>query len=368
MKGCRIAYLIFFVIGIDVLFLSCNNHNDSVLKVIPIAEYIGEEQCDYFDISANAEISCIPIKSSDYPLGDNMKCAGVYKNLLFLYNDDCVVSIDMKSGSVMNRFERKGNGPEEYITILSASIDSEAKEVVVYDPAKNKIIKYDFDGVYRGDLNIKEKGPVSVTPDGNYLVCYKPHSSKKNLYGIYNRKGELVSETSRLRLEVDSRILGFTVPQSIDGGCLIRQSYQDTILCIGSNGEIPMFYLKLGKYKMPDDYRKNLSLMEKNIDRYIEVNDLNVLKNYLFIGYFYNNKLYRDVWDIEKEELLSRSIIKDNNSRFGFPVQIGDSTIYSWCDFTQQGSLYCFLPYAEALKIFPNIAVEDNSVIMKIKM
>ena len=74
------------------------------------------------------------------------------------------------------------------------------------------------------------------------------------------------------------------------------------------------------------------------------------------------------MWDIEKEELLSRSIIKDNNSRFGFPVQIGDSTIYSWCDFTQQGLLYCFLPYAEALKIFPNIAVEDNSVIMKIKM
>lgn len=337
-------------------------------KTIPLSQNIRMAQYDKLDGITDFKVSFIPIKTTELLLPDHMRFAGISENYLYLYNKDVIISIDMSSGDIIRQIDRKGNGPEEYISILSASVDNKDKLIVIYDPGKDRISKYDYYGNFICTLELEEKGAVGVLPDGNYIVCYRPYSSKQHLYGIYDKYGKLIRESNGGRLDTETRILTFNMSQNFNNSCFIRQAYQDTIVCIDTSNEFPMLYMDLGKYRMPDKYRQNLKLMEDNIDRYIDISDLNIVNDYLFLSYFYNNKLYRDVWNITKPELLSRSIIKDQESRFGFPLQIKGNVLYCWCDFTNGNSLFCILPYWESVKVFPDLKEEDNPIIIKIDL
>lgn len=336
------------------------------LKKIPLAKNISVATCDKLDITADGKVSFIPIKTEEYLLPSRMHFAGASEGILYLYNNDYIISIDERTGTITQKIDRKGNGPEEYITILSASIDTKEKTIIIYDPQKNKIIKYDYYGKFIGVQKFEENGTVVVMPDGNYIICYKPYSSKQNLYGIYDSEGKLIRESKSKRVDGRSRIIAYNMAQNFNNNSFISQTNIDTLTCISSSNEYPMIYMDLGKYHMPDKYRKSIELMNNNIDRYISISDLNIVKEYLFIGYHYDKKLYRDIWNINKSELLSRSILEKSDDRFGFPVKVNGTIVYCWCDFTHNNSLYCILPHWESVKVFPNIKEEDNPVLMKI--
>ena len=351
------------------MLLSCSNTlGNNRLKAIPLSKNIRLSQRDNWDIGTAGKVSFIPIETTQYLLPDQMQFAGISENQLYLYNNDFIISIDMNTGTIIRQIDRKGNGPEEYISILSASVDNNDKSIVIYDPGKDRITKYDYYGRFIGIWESDAKGTVRVMPDGNYIVCYKPYSSKQYLYGVYDKYGKLIRESYSERLDKEARILTFNLSQNFNNSCFIRQAYQDTIICIDTYNEFPMLYMDLGKYRIPDRYRQNLNFTEDNTDKYIDISDLNIVNDYLFVSYYYNNKLYRDVWDIATPELLSRSIINGQDSRFGFPVQVNGETVYCWCDFTYGNSLFCFLPYWESVKVFPDIKEGDNPIIMKIDL
>lgn len=364
---CKRASL-FVPICIITLFSCKNTLEDQEIQIIPLAQNINLAQDRDTEMIAFKNVSFIRISTKKYLMSDMMRFAGVFNNQLFLYDKDCIISTDITTGDIINQINRKGNGPEEYISILSASLDTYDQTLIVYDPDKNRITKYSFNGDFKGIIQLEESGCTCVMSDNNYLVCYRPNSSIKNLFGIYDRNWNVIRKSNLMQSSVKSRIMAFNVPHTFNNKYYIRQNYKDTLFCINLSSESPEIHLQRGKYRMPDEYRNSLTAMAKVRDRYIEINDVNIAGNHLFVGYFYDHKLYRDVWNLVNSELLSRSVINNPNCRYGFPIHIEGQTIYCWCDFVYNNSIFCFLPHWESIKLFPNHSEEDNPILIKIDL
>lgn len=360
--------LLLIPVYIIILFSCKNTLEDQDIQIIPLAQTINSVQDKDTEIMAFKNVSFIKISTQNYLMYDKMRFAGIFNNQLFLYDKNCIISADISTGDVISQINRKGNGPEEYLSILSVSLDAYDQTLLVYDPDKNRITRYSFNGDFKGIVQLEESGCTCVMADNNYLVCYSPDSSIKNLYGIYDRNWNIIRKSNLMQSSVKSRIMSFNIPQTFNNGCYIRQTYKDTLFCINLSSEHPAVHLQRGKYRMPDDYRKSLTEMAKVRDRYIEINDVNIAGNHLFVGYFYDNKLYRDVWDLVNSILLSRAVINNPNSQYGFPILIDGKIIYCWCDFVYNNSVFCFLPYWEAIKLFPHLTQEDNPIIIKIDL
>ncbi len=89
---------------------------------------------------------------------------------------------------------------------------------------------------------------------------------------------------------------------------------------------------------------------------------------YLFLEFYFNDKMYRDVWNPETGTLLFRTEISDGNDLPGFPVGVNGETVYCWPNYAEGDNLYCILLHSEAKKIIPSIPEDSNPVILHLEL
>ena len=72
-------------------------------------------------------------------------------NKIFVFNSvfgNSEILVFDKTGHFLNKIGTKGNGPNEYLSIRSFSINSYKNYIAVFDSYKRKILKYDYSGKY----------------------------------------------------------------------------------------------------------------------------------------------------------------------------------------------------------------------------
>ena len=97
-----------------------------------------------------ADITYIPIETNDHVLINN----GI--NALSHFSDKYIIIVNYKSydcyifdrnGKIINFFNHKGQGPNEYLNIIGITADEVKKEIYIVDhPQKHRILVYSFDG------------------------------------------------------------------------------------------------------------------------------------------------------------------------------------------------------------------------------
>ena len=82
-----------------------------------------------------------------------------------------------KRGKFLRKISRRGRGPGEYLNLSNTILDETNKRIIVYDGYGDKLLYYDFEGVFRKevpDFAVKYfPREIALLPNGNFL-CYRP--------------------------------------------------------------------------------------------------------------------------------------------------------------------------------------------------
>lgn len=351
-----------------IMLSSCIGPSEKKAEIttIDLASEIKAGQDHRLDFGELCNTGIIPIETKDIVLPYRLSLAGADGDTFFLNNNEAVTAIDIRSGAITGRISRKGNGPQEYVMIAGASVDNIRKLIYVYDPAKGRTLCYDYSGNYVDTDATCPAGMTHILPDGNKMVCHSPFSDSASCFGIYGKDDRHIRDGSIRKSGIRTSMLYLEQAFRFDDASYFRRSLCDTIYCITTESDIPAIVVNRGRYVMPDEYYQSLEQVNRNIDRYIDINTYMLAAGHLFLEYRHDRKKYRDVWDTGSSELLSRTIISGPDSDYGFPVTVNGVTLHCWPDFASGNSAFCILPYSEAAKLVPDLTEESNPVILRI--
>lgn len=342
--------------------LSCENNNISELRKIDLEKSVSDK--------ANSGKSFVmdvtdvePIVIDDSIAVGSFMIAGADDNNVVLYDRERIMIFD-RQGYLQSTIAKKGNGPQEYVNMISVYADMDSRQVYVTDSHKWNVLRYTFEGEYIDVFHDESCGHVGGFPGGNLIMCYSPYSASRSCFGIFDKKWNLLRESTLRKTEIESRILAFDVTELFNGECFFKKVFEDTLYSVTNNTDRPFLIIDKGKYKAPDDYYKTYSSQGK----YILGETVSMADDYLFLEFEFDGKMYRDVWDTSSGALLFRSEIAQEDDLPGFPVEVAGKTVYCWPNYVSGDELYCVLIYPEAKKIFPDLSEDSNPVILHLSL
>ena len=148
-----------------------STQNNGLITVDVTASYPEKEIIlqDYMDVEY------IPLETAD-----EFVCQGVVldigNNHIVVKNNinDGDIFIFDRNGKALKKFNRKGQGPEEYNDIIWVTIDEDNGEIFLNDQNKKRIAVYDLEGNFKRSLPFKEESIYSeiYNFDRGNLICY----------------------------------------------------------------------------------------------------------------------------------------------------------------------------------------------------
>ena len=169
-----------------------------------------------------------------------------------------------------------------------------------------------------------------------------------------------------IKSEVDNFMLTVNSTSDYNGECFFQEYYSDVIHKVTSDVDIPYLTIDLGKYALPLEYYASAGLYNKNADDYIIPQRNLIVDNFLFYRYFYNRKMYMDVWNINKGLMISRTIFKNESDPCGFKITVNGVEVHCWPEFAVDDEIYCTILPNEAEKVSKDYSDENNSMLIKL--
>lgn len=133
-----------------------------------------------------ADVRYIPLETTDASL-----IQGIYR---LATSDDRIVICDAAQNSIflfdqkgkfISTFNRKGMGPQEYLSIYNFAVDFQEEEIYICDQLqKGRMAVYSFDGKFIRDFRFSQKIWPSVlyNYDNNFLIAYDIYQKQGNIF------------------------------------------------------------------------------------------------------------------------------------------------------------------------------------------
>lgn len=156
-----------------------------------------------FILNDLADITYIPIETNNDVLINN----GI--NALSHFSDKYIIIVNYKSydcyifdrnGKIINFFNHKGQGPNEYLNITGITVDETKREIYIVDhPQINRIMVYSFDGDFIRKLSLPAKTTIGTIHnfDNETLLCEDNNhrnGNKKPYFLISKQNGHIINE------------------------------------------------------------------------------------------------------------------------------------------------------------------------------
>lgn len=156
-----------------------------------------------FILNDLADITYISIETNNDVLINN----GI--NALSHFSDKYIIIVNYKSydcyifdrnGKIINFFNHKGQGPNEYLNITGITVDETKREIYIVDhPQKNRIMVYSFDGDFIRKLSLPAKTTIGTIHnfDNETLLCEDNNhrnGNKKPYFLISKQNGHIINE------------------------------------------------------------------------------------------------------------------------------------------------------------------------------
>lgn len=150
-----------------------------------------------------ADITYIPIETNNHVLINN----GI--NALSHFSDKYIIIVNYKSydcyifdrnGKIINFFNHKGQGPNEYLNIIGITADEVKKEIYIVDhPQKHRILVYSFDGDFIRTLSLPSNTTIGTIHnfDKETLLCEDnnhKNGNKKPYFLLFKQNGRIINE------------------------------------------------------------------------------------------------------------------------------------------------------------------------------
>ncbi len=411
--------LLFLLFMATSFFISCQQEKEITdIRVIDLEGNIGKSRKVLLSEIAES-IEYVPLETThESSLGVPTSGILIYENgLLFVYQKGNYFKIFNSAGDYLSTFNRRGNGPQEYVTLTSVVVDSCAEVISVL--AHKKIIEYKTNGEYIrtielpavGSLNASGYFPFGKVDDNSYVLCvniifptdYHDYSaividsSSRVIHKIlYTQKARaFMKKIAHVHLMFDSPItpILFTYKNSVR----VINETDETILAVSENGKIDTaFILNYGKYSMTN-------FPELYSTRYVDAPCVKLFQgifessSFLFLS-FRTGKLpikHREITNRYGETVslaASRAYFNKKTGRFSFvePIGLNEFGIIDdleggpsfWPVYISQDDYMVnyidaikFIEYAESndvsenlKKVAENLRETDNLLMVRVKL
>ena len=189
-----------------------------------------------------AEVNYIPIETNDSMLWQGRDVAYWDGNLMIAGNDHSGIMVYDGKGKALHAFNRKGNGPKEYIGVDRICYDREKDDLFVLDMLTSRILVYNLKGDFKRSFSLpytgahKIKEIVNFGPDellayvyDNVFVRLSKENGKvleeKNFRKGKNNVSLMITGENNFRANVHTSSL---LP-SVSGGYLAAAYTSDTL-------------------------------------------------------------------------------------------------------------------------------------------
>lgn len=327
---------------------------------------------DYIDT-----IEVIEIKSDNYFIKD-LSLIGENGNRIFGYSSNGDILIFTKEGTLLNKINNKGRGPQEYISIWEAKLDNFHEQILLLD-FRNKILKYSQEGEFLAEYaNDLVKKLVCITPagDGNYAGTLNNYGNKQYKVAVFDPAFQLIRPLFPVSEISDRNTSGMINLENIflcNSKAIYKPNTCDTVYSILTTGAQPEFIIKQGALKMPPELAVKVgNNTDKEKERYIAGLYGRIAGNLYLAYYQYNGQEYYDIYDIATgQPIIHRSLNEqsyDAGEGEGFPLDINGKTVYFWPKYVQDNVLYCVVNYTDLYDSVSEADENRNPYILKITL
>lgn len=277
------------------------------------------------NIAANVEY--IPLETNDACLIANGKYFFT-DSLIFVSNNNHILEFSRR-GKFLRKIGSQGRGPGEIDLIRIMSILPEKKLIVVQKNSQNKLLYYSFNGDLIKSISIPNVYNMKVVQDGKY-IAYEVGStgSEKYTFRLTNESNDTISVVNNYTNWPYVHHLMFIFNSFVPfyyfrNNYFFKALYNDTVYTISSNRIIPNYFIKLGKYKLPDELRperidvKNIKLFSDNCNNYF-FSSVFEAENRIFLGLYSYGRTAPKFMLYDKVNNKGNLLINDKGSSTGF--------------------------------------------------
>ncbi|MDR0765597.1 MAG: 6-bladed beta-propeller [Odoribacteraceae bacterium] len=361
------------ICGLTLLMAACAN--DAKKECLGIDLSVGIEQekgTAYSLIEVSEGFLSYPLETTDSILLSDIpgiRFVSVTAKEVWLVNEGIIYRFGRETGKCLARIDRKGEGPEEYIYASDVLVDTTKKSVLVYDANRKRVNEYDFEGRYKGSVPNDFIGSFALWDDDTFVVSYSPFANQKHRVGLYDRDWKLVRQL--MPVEDDTRasrqLIAYDELVHSLGHWNIVPSFNDTIFRVDEEGVVPVFVASKGDLKITEEVATDLSKKRERA-KYIYGESGFLTSSYYFSHYYYQNKMYDDVWNVRDGSLVYRNIRRGPEEKDGLLLIFGDKEIRVRPKYVSGDYLYCLVPAGELLEIVPSTREDDNPAILELKL
>ena len=245
--------------------------------------------------------------------------------------DDGDIFVYDRNGKCLRKFNRKGQGPEEYTFILGIALDEDNGEMFVNDHSSKKIVVYDLYGNFKRSFKHKEGGgSLFYTDIFNYdrdnLICYDAYNKEIAFVLVSKQDGSITKEIhipfkekkaaiARMRDEKSGMTYAMTpgpyrsiIP--FNGNWLLAELSTDTI------------FRFLPDYSLCPFLVRTPSIQSMNPEEFLYLR--------LLSDRYYFMETIRNVYDFDSRRGFDRTFFmydKQENAILGYTVYNGDYLI-----------------------------------------
>jgi hypothetical protein len=374
-------FLVFLTIPF-VLFYSCFQEESESNHIVLDIKLPPPNQFDFKDVFDSIQV--VPLELSENSTLYYCEKALMYKSKYYIFDrkTQCIYVFDGFGHYLYNSSDKRGGGPEDYLSITDFDIDNNTGDIYLLSASSLKLMIYDEQFNYKETIKL----PVELLPLGlfkrlstDYFAFYNSNKNDDFCLNIYSKQqGEIINKTCKIknREETTQLTVFESFPLHGNGDCIyFTNKLPDNKLyhynAQSHNFDIYMEYIienkefsidKIKKGRKQAYYRR---ILEN--DNYAFIMNQRENKSFVFTFIYYETKIYFIIYNKKRDAAKTFANLFDKETYLMPPNYIDDQCLYVIADPMYLEKQICDEYLTESSReVIKNMDIEnDNQLIIK---
>lgn len=331
----RIVQRISSLILLFALF-SCSRKSDDGIIRLDLTVFTGKDVPVAEELNrAIASVRCVGLEgallgSPHVFFVDDRKCG--------IQDGNTVYFFDVNTGKMLSSFNRRGRGPEEYLSAWCISY-RDGKVCVSDHPDLKKALFYSENGEFVNSIELQDPSILAFFGEDGFVQTYSSFSPKRLSLFRGNEEVRTFNCPSDVR---DTPVVSFGGIMKGTGN-IYSSPLSDTLYRASYDKVEPYMVLDKGQYSVPDEKRGEI---DAGIG-YINEGAINFAGRLAFISAHYRLPQYAVV-DLESGKLLYKITASIDNREPGIPVDCDGETLQIRPDYCTGNTACAFVQKEES--------------------
>ena len=235
-------------------------------------------------------------------------------------------------GKLITKIRSVGDGPGEYRSLPDFSLDSEKKELVIYDISHQKFLFYDLNGKYKREIRNGLFFDVFFPLDDGVwgLLTSTITNGASNYYNIhiYNQNNnQILNRFLPFSYTAFSGIMHTNNVSVTEEGVLFTYPFSDTLYSVAKNGVTPKYFVSCDKFVNTKEAKKyDMNSREvyskiENDGRYFRYSHLAETNEWIYFTYAIHQRIFHVYCSKRTKNIINIKKMTFNDVLHLFPHQ-----------------------------------------------